>query len=49
MDVGGVLVLLGVILAIVSLFDARYPLLALAVILVGLGVLVGATPLDLKG
>lgn len=42
MEAGTVLVLVGVLLAVISLFDARYPLLALAVILVGVGVLVGA-------
>lgn len=47
MAAGTIFVLIGAILALASLFDARYPLLAIGVVLIGVGVLVGAPPLDL--
>jgi hypothetical protein len=45
MDIGTVLVLLGVILAVVSLFVAQRAIVPAAIILVGVGVLIGATAL----
>jgi hypothetical protein len=45
MSIGTVLVLLGVILAVVSLFTGPAALLAAAVICIGIGVLVGASAL----
>lgn len=45
MSLGSLLVLLGIVLAVLAIFVPHALLLPIAVVAVGVGVLVGATPL----